>query len=476
MSESPFHVLVIGGGIGGLCLAQGLKKAGVSVAVYERDRTRTDRLEGFRLHINPAGSRALHECLPHALWEALVATAGDPGDLGFLTERLRELMIIEDDISYPEAADPAESSHAVDRVTLRQLLLASLDDVVHFDKKYERYERSSDGKVTAFFADGTSATGDVLVGADGANSSVRRQYLPHAERVETEAVGVGLKFPLTDRSRAWLPPRLATAKNMIIAPAPYFLFTSVFERRSDPAGALSGIGGEAIGPRPELLVDTSRDYQSYILCAFVARRDAYPPGVRDLDGSGLQRVVEAMIGGWHPDLRRLVAEADPESVMPVWHGTSVPVAAWESTNVTLIGDAIHSMPPVGGLGGNTALRDANLLCRTLTAVHHGEASLLPAIHGYEAEMLDYGFAAVRTALQSQRQGLRSNRIAVAGARTWFRVSNAVPPLKRKNLPYAEHTRKRPWERTQPADRARSGSDQLIDSSAENRSGDTRNGR
>lgn len=42
----PWHVIVVGAGIGGLCLAQGLRRAGVSVAVYERNRSRTDRLEG----------------------------------------------------------------------------------------------------------------------------------------------------------------------------------------------------------------------------------------------------------------------------------------------------------------------------------------------------------------------------------------------------------------------------------------------
>ena len=63
-SLAPLHVIVIGGGIGGLCLAQGLKRAGISVAVYERDRTLTDRLQGYRVHINPSGSRALHACLP----------------------------------------------------------------------------------------------------------------------------------------------------------------------------------------------------------------------------------------------------------------------------------------------------------------------------------------------------------------------------------------------------------------------------
>jgi 2-polyprenyl-6-methoxyphenol hydroxylase-like FAD-dependent oxidoreductase len=64
---APLHVLIIGGGIGGLTLAQGLKKSGVNVAVYERDRTMTDRVQGYRVHINPAGSLALHECLPAAI-------------------------------------------------------------------------------------------------------------------------------------------------------------------------------------------------------------------------------------------------------------------------------------------------------------------------------------------------------------------------------------------------------------------------
>jgi 2-polyprenyl-6-methoxyphenol hydroxylase-like FAD-dependent oxidoreductase len=76
MNGRSFHVVIAGGGLGGLCLAQGLKKAGVSVAVYERDRTRTDRLQGYRIHIDPNGSRALYECLPANLFEAFDSTGG----------------------------------------------------------------------------------------------------------------------------------------------------------------------------------------------------------------------------------------------------------------------------------------------------------------------------------------------------------------------------------------------------------------
>ncbi len=424
----PLHVIVVGGGIAGLCLAQGLRRAGVSVAVYERDRSRTDRLEGYRIHINPAGSRALKVCLPPPVWDSFVATAGEPGGIGFLTEQMRELMIINGEPS----ADPAQGSHAVDRITLRHLLLSGLDDgTVHFGKAFTHYEQRG-AKVTAFFDDGSCATGDLLVGADGGGSAVRRQFLPHAGRIATEATGAALRLPLTEQTRSWVPRRLATSMNMIVAPDPFFLFTSVFQGRSDA---------------DEPLTDTGRQYQSYILCAFVAHRSAYPRNVQDLDGGCLQYVVEAMTVGWHPVLRRVLAEADPDSVGLVRHQTSVPVPAWPSSNVTLAGDAIHSMPPVGGLGGNAALRDANLLCRMLAAVNDGRLPLIPALNRYEAEMRASGYAAVRAALHAQRQGLRSNRVAVAGARAWFRTCSTVPPLKRMNMPYRGQARPRQWERS-----------------------------
>ena len=79
MPDRSLYVLVVGAGVGGLCLAQGLKGAGVSVAVFERDRATDSRPQGYRLNIDPTGSRALSDCLSPDLWQVLVATAGDPG-------------------------------------------------------------------------------------------------------------------------------------------------------------------------------------------------------------------------------------------------------------------------------------------------------------------------------------------------------------------------------------------------------------
>jgi 2-polyprenyl-6-methoxyphenol hydroxylase-like FAD-dependent oxidoreductase len=433
MPGAPFHVVVIGGGLGGLCLAQGLRAAGVSVAVYERDRTPTERAGRYRIHVNPAGSRALHECLPPQLWEIFLRSAADAGaGCGFVTEQLRELVVVDQEVMTGGRSEPSAGHHAVSRAVLRHLLLAGLRDAVHFGKRFERFERRDDGRVTAVFADGTSATGDVLVGADGANSRTRQQYLPHAGRVETGAVAVAGKLPLTDAARAWLPEMLRSRLNTVFPPR-HFLFTAVFDRSKARASA-SGFGFtdamvRAVGLDPAVLFEGEHD-DDYAFWTFIADRGAYPGNPWDLDGPGLRRLVGGMIDGWHPALRRLVAESDPGSMMLTSLKSSVPVAPWATTNVTLLGDAIHSMSPAGGIGGNTALRDASLLAGKLAAVHRGELPLRAAIEAYESEMLGYGFGAVREALRNTRLAITTNRLARTAARTWFGLCGAVPTLKR----------------------------------------------
>ena len=429
MSFTPLHVVIIGGGIGGLCLAQNLKAAGVSIAVYERNASDTWP-EGYRIHINPVGSRALHACLPPVLWEAFVAMAGKPpAGFGFLTEQSKELVVIADEFMSSRTGNPIDAHYPVSRIALRHLLLAGLEDVVHFDKTFERYERTRERKVTAYFTDGTSVTADVLVGADGANSRVRQHYLPQAPRIEIGAMGVGGKILLTDQTRAWLPRQLVTRMNLTLPPDRYCLFTTAFERTHTAVEALNNVRGraKAAGLNPDLLVDNTQDY---LLWGFFANTSEYPVSMQSLDEGGLLRVVGQMMEGWNPDLRRLVAESAPHSVSLNPFKASTVIDPWESTNVTLLGDSIHNMPPVGGLGGNMALRDAWSLAQALTEVQQGKSSLLPAIQAYEAEMRTYGFAAVRAALGYTQQAITSKRMERLGSRAWFRICHAIPPMKR----------------------------------------------
>ena len=82
----------------------------------------------------------------------------------------------------------------------------------------------------------------------------------------------------------------------------------------------------------------------------------------------------------------------------------LPVDPWQTGRVTLLGDAIHNMTPMAGIGANTALRDADLLRRQLIAVDVRGARLVPAVHEYEGQMRDYGFAAVKQSLQQRAAG------------------------------------------------------------------------
>ncbi|MGC4748408.1 FAD-dependent oxidoreductase [Micromonospora sp. DT201] len=402
MRSTPLRVLIVGGGIGGLCLAQGLRRQNVDVTVYERDRAPDARLQGYRINIEAAGSAALAECLPTNLWRELTDTAGDPGPgMGVYDERLRLMVRIG-----PETHDAvAAGEHAVSRVALRQLLLTDLDDMIRFDKEFIGYEQHRGGTVTARFADGSSATADLLVGADGARSRVRRQLLPNAGEQPITAIGVGGKLPLTPRTEAWLPTPITTRKNMFL-PRQDFLFTSAFRSR-----------------RPS---DTDADY---VMWAYVADRNALPAATAALTGKPLRDLVAARMTDWHPDLRRMVMESAPESTQQFAFAASAPVTPWPTGNVTLLGDAIHHMPPVGGLGGNAALHDARLLCHALTEISEDRTQLRPALASYEKQMLQHGFAAVAESMRNLKVATQ-RREARTAVRGFFRLCGAMPPLRR----------------------------------------------
>ena len=217
-TKAPLHVLIIGGGVGGLCLAQGLKQSGISVAVYERDRSVHFRSQGYRIHINPDGSQALHDCLPENLFNLFVATSGLPatGRLANYDSQLRELD--SRPLHQVVADSPFTLSTEVNRLTLREVLLAGLDDIVHFGKTLERFEHVGAGVVRASFADRASAEGDVLIGADGTHSVTRQLLLPEA-RVSEVGFALYGKTPLTPEAMEWIPENVLKGFSRVADPS-----------------------------------------------------------------------------------------------------------------------------------------------------------------------------------------------------------------------------------------------------------------
>lgn len=428
-----FRVAIVGGGTGGLCLAQALHRARIDVAVYERSRLRTERLQGYRVHINPHGSRALHECLPPDLWQTFVATCGSSGNsFGFVTEQLDELLFVEDEVTSGSEHDPVDAHHSVSRITLHQVLSAGLDGILHHGKEFERYARAADGTITLHFVDGTTATADVLVAADGANSRVRAQYLPHAERVDTGIRVIVGKYPLTTETKQTLPATLHTGPNNVIPPAGCGLFVAPHEVDGAPAPTANGIGGnDETATVDDVLFDNTG---GYVMWGYAAEGARFPGGGAELstmEGKELRDLVSELVRGWHPALRRIVAESPAGTVSLLPIRTSVPVPQWETSTITLLGDAIHSMTPFRGIGANTALRDAQLLSRKLIAAARGEVGLVAGIHDYETQMIDYGFAAVRASLRTAEQTVSPSRFGRSVFKAGLRFVSSIPPLKRK---------------------------------------------
>ncbi|MEU6170481.1 NAD(P)/FAD-dependent oxidoreductase [Streptantibioticus parmotrematis] len=430
MSRTSPHVIVIGAGFGGMALAHGLQRAGIAVDVYERDRTRSDGLHGYRVGIDPDGARALERSLPPELYRTFLATcARSPRHFVMLSEGLRTTLDV------PLAEEGA--GHSVSRMTLRQVLLTGLEDVVHFDKTFTHYEQLPDGRVTAHFADGTSVTGDVLVAADGANSRVRQQYLPHATVLDSGIVALAAKVPLTDATRALLPENVSQGIGMVMAPRGFGGILHTMEFKWDRSGALkNGIGGndaELIAEWPGLLFDNTRDYINWSVWAAA---DKFPPGAARLRGTDVADLALRLTPHWHPNLRRLMELSDASSAFALAIRTSVPIDPWAPTPVTLLGDAIHTMTPGMGVGANTALIDAVELCRALTAYRDGGRTLTEAVGGYEERMRDYGFKAVI----ASRERMSSDgvihkpyvgRLALGAQRAFLRTVNLAPPVKRK---------------------------------------------
>jgi 2-polyprenyl-6-methoxyphenol hydroxylase-like FAD-dependent oxidoreductase len=398
------HVVIAGGGVGGLCLAQGLRRQGISVALYERDPSTEARNQGYRLRIDEYGRAALAQCLPSELYDLFHATANQlymPRGTTY-DHQLNELG------SWRSAAplDPAKAATVVNRRTLREILLAGMGDTVHFGKTVVRYAEKDDG-VTVYFSDGTETSADVLVAADGINSTVRGQLLPDTEVLDTGLRAIYGHLPLTDEVREWIPPGLLGGSRPVLGPRRTTLALGVFAPCRAPEQAAA-----ELAPYARL-----QSVEPYFKWTLVAPREAYPVTEEQFFAAAparLHEIAGQLVADWHPVLRRLVAAADAGATFPLSIRSTLPVGEWPAGRVTVIGDAIHATTPVGGTGANTALRDAALLAARLGRAQRDRGPLVAAIASFERDMRKYGYQAVRDSLAGAAQIFQSADLAQKG--------------------------------------------------------------
>jgi 2-polyprenyl-6-methoxyphenol hydroxylase-like FAD-dependent oxidoreductase len=322
-------IAIIGGGPGGLTLARVLHVHGIESVVYERDASRDARNQGSMLDLHTdTGQAALRAA---GLEQEFLRAARREGQDMRIFDHTGALLLQEDT---PDDAPMARPE--IDRADLRDLLLRSLPaGTVRWGSAF-RYAEDH----TLHFADGSTATCDLLVGADGANSRVR----PLLSGVQPEYAGsVSFLSAIHDADRT--QPTLAA----MVGRGNFWVFGPDFR----VAAQRNGNGTITVGVSLQ--------------------------GPADLE----LPATEELLDGWAPEFHQLLAACDepfvarPLFVLPV--GLTWP----RRPGVTLLGDAAHLMPPVGE-GANHAMLDGAELARAIAA-HPGD--LEAALDEYEPAML-----------------------------------------------------------------------------------------
>jgi 2-polyprenyl-6-methoxyphenol hydroxylase-like FAD-dependent oxidoreductase len=376
--------------VGGLCLAQGLRRRAVTVTVFERSARSAAGSAGGLLRVEEPGEAALASCLPAELYDLYQATRDRRGASHpvFYDHHLNLVTDADPDAA---PADPMLRGSLVDRRLLSRILLAGLGESVRFGAAVERYEQVGNG-VRLRLADGTTATGDVLVAADGVSSVIRRQLVPQFEVVDTGLRALCGQLPLEQRWLDGLPAAFLRDGRPVLGPRRCSMLLRVFQPYLPPDRAAT-----LLAPYAEL-----PPLPGYLMWTLVLPAALYPSPAGRLstaDPAALHRIAVDITAGWHPAIRRIVAECDPATVSAAPVRASMPVCRWPVGPVTVLGEAIHVVPSVGEYPVDQVLADAGALASALSEVRDAGFDLLPAIERYEEQLRRCGCAAVNRSLR-----------------------------------------------------------------------------
>jgi len=305
------RVLIAGAGIAGPALGIALRRAGIESIIYEAsDRPRDDA--GVFLNVAPNGLSVLR---------ALGLTARLDGR-GFRNDRL----VFHNETGRVLAEAPV-GGITIRRGELSRMLREAARDlgvVFEFGKSLSSVA-AHDGQVVAHFADGTTARGSSLVGADGIHSRTRSSCF--ADAPDPAYTGI---INLGGIVRTDLPPT-GNAMHMIFGRRGFFGYAV---RPDGDTYWFSNIGQKA---EPARGVVVTSDHRERLL----ATHDGDPPEVKRI-----LQAVSGEIGAW-PDY--------DISPLPTWH----------RGRVCLLGDAAHAVGPHVGQGSSLALEDAFVMAKCL---------------------------------------------------------------------------------------------------------------
>ncbi|KAI9361686.1 hypothetical protein DFJ73DRAFT_956970 [Zopfochytrium polystomum] len=333
-------ILIVGGGIGGPAVALMLKRYGHDVELF-------DRVEPFApaqawVPADVGGALNLQENVLRILERlgllAEVLAAGIP--VPFL-----EMRRFSGDVIARFAIHNREPYVTTDilRSTLTRILNSAMnrEGVVMKTGKTlvdvrQELGGGRNGGVTAVFADGTVARGDILIGADGVHSHVRRALFPDVRARQSNYVGyVGVSeynpgIGFDTASLNFLMDNKAGKMAYMMRASETRLQWAIYETRPDEIGTDDWEGYKDLGAERARIAEMARRWN---------------------------------LSDW---FRRAIVESVRIIPVTFWIVEDVPL--WHKGNVVLMGDAVHAMLPFAGQGAAMAIEDAAVLATALTYV------------------------------------------------------------------------------------------------------------
>ncbi|RAJ83458.1 2-polyprenyl-6-methoxyphenol hydroxylase-like FAD-dependent oxidoreductase [Chitinophaga dinghuensis] len=350
------QIAIVGGGPGGLMLARLLQMKGATVKVYERDKNKTIRQQGATLDLHEeSGLKAMTAA---GLMEQFQLHYR-PG-----AEKLRVVdenaTILLDEHTHQDN-NVSHQRPEIDRGPLRDILMASLlPDTITWDAQFASMETKDNGW-KLHFKNGATALADIVIAADGANSLIR-PWLSDIAPIYSGVTAV--------EGNIYQAKKNAPKLNALLQGGKVF----------------------ALGKEKSLIMSAKGDGTLSFYAGFKAVENwLQTSNINFKDPQSAFDWFLHVYADWHPIWQELFQAEDISFVpRPMYH---YPLdQQWQTqSNLTMLGDAAHRMPPYAGEGVNMALLDALELSECLTSEQF--ETIHDAIAAYEKQMLPRAAAA-----------------------------------------------------------------------------------
>lgn len=357
-------IAIVGGGPAGLTLARLLQLKGAEVKVYERDFNKNARVQGSPLDMHEdSGLAAIRKA---ELLEEFKKTFRPGADRTLIMNEKAEIFFNDHETKPEEDFGHEHFRPEIDRGPLRNMLLESLSpETVIWDSHFLSMEPHNKGWML-HFKNGTSAYADLVIAGDGANSKIR-PYLTNIKPIYSGIIM--LEGNVSKEAAPQIDAMIKGGKIM------------------------------AFGNTKNILLGQKGNGDLGFYASFKA--DENWPADSDLDFSDNAQMLKwfkTEYSEWAPVWEELFENAATPFIPRLIY--SMPLdQTWEAqSNLTLIGDAAHVMPPFAGEGANMAMLDALELSEYLTDDHYN--TLQEAISAYEHRMRNRAATATRESLEN----------------------------------------------------------------------------